>query len=197
MLGTARRKFAAFAACAAVAAGIGVGGSLAIAGSTSGQPLTPNSPSLIANGHGIDAVAVSESGNNSTVGSTTTQTLLPGMQVRITVPTGHTAILIARFSAESACYGGDTAQPDWCIATIKVGNVEMRPQTGGDFAFDSTDNGSESAASWESHAMERWLQVGAGTYTVHVYGSTTKFGTAQPTFWTGERELTVESSLTS
>jgi hypothetical protein len=175
----------------ATAVAHGARGQVASSASSSG-----NHPSTVLTSTGIDQVVAAFDGSNSTVGSSSTPTVLPGMTAKITVPAGNTALLIARFSAESACSGDDAGQPDWCIATIKVGPAEMSPQTGTDFAFDSTDSGAESSASWESHAMERVRRVPAGTYTVRVYGSTEQFGTTQPTFWTGERVLTVESSLT-
>ncbi|MBV9487251.1 MAG: hypothetical protein JO246_14485 [Frankiaceae bacterium] len=184
-------------ACALTVAG---GGATALAHGQRGQVAQSASsgvhPATNVTGQGIDQVVVAYDGPNSTVGSAPTPAPLPGMTVQITVPSGFTALLIARFSAESACYGGDAGQPEWCTATIKANGVEMSPQTGSDFAFDSTDNGAESNASWESHAMERVRRVPAGTYTVRVFGLTTLFGTSQPTFWTGERVLTVESSLT-
>jgi len=141
---------------------------------------------------GPPTIKLVASPDNSTVGSGTTPSLLPGMTTSITVPEGQRALVIARFSAESACYGGDAESPEWCIATMKVGNANMLPDTGSDFAFDSTDNGSRTSFSWQSHAMERYRTVSAGTYNVKVLASTTQFGSAPPTFWTGERELTVE-----
>jgi hypothetical protein len=197
MLGTFRRKLAALAIVAVAAAGIAVGTSLAGGGGRGqvvggGSAAAPAVSDPVAGG--VFVVAVAQGPANSTVGSTATPTMLPGMSVQVTVPAGQTALLVARFSAESACYGDDAGQPDWCIATITVNGNPMFPNTGTDFAFDSTDSGNATSASWESHAMERWMKVGPGTYTVRVLGSVRQFGSTTPTFWTGERELTVEAS---
>ena len=59
--------------------------------------------------------------------------------------------VLARFTAESACFGGS----GWCSARILVDGVEADPVAGTDFAFDSTDSNRETSSSWESHSMER------------------------------------------
>jgi hypothetical protein len=112
------------------------------------------------------------------------------------VKTAGDTILDIRFSAESACYGGDVGSPEWCSVQILVDGVQAIPnncKNASDFAFDSTDNGNETNASWESHAMERWIRVAEGTHRVLVQGKATQFGSAPPTFWTGERNLTIET----
>src|SRR5439155_15338671 len=101
---------------------------------------------------------------------------LPGAAITVVVPTGQTALLVARYSGESACYGGTGAQ--WCTVRILVNGVEMDPVVGTDFAFDGTDNSTESFASWESHAMERTKKVGAGTYRLLVQWRTTSSTTS-------------------
>jgi hypothetical protein len=201
MLGTTRRKIVAALVAVGAIAAIAVGTSLAgggVGGQVVGGGASANAKPFAAPvGHGIDTVVVTQGPANSYAGSTPTPTVLPGMSVQITVPAGHTALLIARFSAESSCSGGDSGSTNWCVVTIRVDGNATQPATGADFAFDSTDNGNALSYGLESHAMERYIQVGAGTHTVHVLGSTTLNGAEQPTFWTGERELTVESSLTS
>ena len=52
---------------------------------------------------------------------------------------------------------------------ILVDGNEAAPASGNDFAFDSTDNNTETANSWESHTVERSVAgVGAGSHTVTV-----------------------------
>jgi hypothetical protein len=93
---------------------------------------------------------------------------IPGAETTITVPTGYTALIIARYAAESACVGGDYAS----VRILLDGN-EMAPVVGTDFAFDSSDSATETAGSWESHAMERFqADVGAGAHTVTAQVST-------------------------
>ncbi|MDP9300380.1 MAG: hypothetical protein M3P43_05720, partial [Actinomycetota bacterium] len=109
----------------------------------------------------ISAVKVATSAFNDTSTSTTTPTLVPGMSAKISVPVGRQALLMVRFSAETACYGGG-ANSNWCIAEVLVDGNEAAPGDGTDFALDSTDNGTESGGSWESHSMDRSIVVGAG-----------------------------------
>ena len=49
---------------------------------------------------------------------------------------------------------------------------EMAPVVSSDFAFDSTNAGRETSASWESHAVDRSLRLAGGangtTYTIQV-----------------------------
>jgi hypothetical protein len=143
----------------------------------------------------ISAVKVATSAYNDTSTSTTSLTLVPGMSAKISVPVGRQALLMVRFSAETACYGGGANQ-NWCIAEVLVDGNEAAPGDGTDFALDSTDNGTESGASWESHSMDRSIVVGAGKHTVQVVGSVTDFGaTGSQFFWTGERSMTVERAL--
>jgi hypothetical protein len=139
------------------------------------------------------AVAVSDD-NATTTGATYVN--LPGMALTLTTPADSKTLLDIRFSAESACYGGDAGSPDWCTVQIMVDGQKAMPNNCGnstDFAFDSTDNGAESSASWESHAMERLAFVAGGTHRITVQGAVVSFGSAAPIFWTGERNLTVES----
>jgi hypothetical protein len=83
----------------------------------------------------------------------------------VTVPSGTTRMLDARFTAESQCVGTS----GWCSVRIVVirgtSTVEMDPASGSDFAFDSAAGGDN----WEGHAIERTSRfLSAGTYTVRV-----------------------------
>jgi hypothetical protein len=143
----------------------------------------------------VSAVSVTASDFNDISNSSTTLSQLPGMKTTVHVPLGTSALLDIRFTAETACYGGGNSS-NWCIAEILVDGVEASPGDGGDYALDSTDNGTESAASWEGHAMEREIVVGAGKHVVTVVGGVTDFGgTRSQVFWTGERSLVAQRSL--
>lgn len=149
---------------------------------------------IVSTGKAVTRVVAATSDVNDTSASTTTLTQLPGMRVKITVPAGQRALLDARFSAETSCSGGGTDQ-NWCIAEILVDGVEAHPGDGSDFAIDSTNQGANTVANWQGHAMERLITVGAGTHIVTVVGSVTDFGaTGSQVFWTGERSLVVERS---
>jgi hypothetical protein len=151
--------------------------------------------STVTKARGITAVAVATSDFNDTSTSTTSAALLPGMSATIRVPAGRQALVMVRFSAETACYGGG-ATYNWCIVAVRVDGVEASPGDGADFALDSTDNGTESFASWESHSTDRSIVVGEGKHTVEVLGYVTDFtGSGTQTFWTGERSMTVERAL--
>jgi hypothetical protein len=147
-----------------------------------------------AKGGANSGIVIATSDDNAAM-SSTTYTALPGMTASFTTPKDTITLLDIRFSAESACYGGDAGQPDWCSVRIMVDGGQANPnncKNALDFAFDSSDNGSESAASWESHAMERFVSVPGGTHRVVVEGAIRQFGTNADIFWTGERNLTVE-----
>lgn len=113
---------------------------------------------------GTAAVAVATSKNGTTVSRTaiTTQDAAAtyGGSTFVTIGSasvygGAGSFIVANFSAEVACYNG----VGWCSARILVDGVEADPVAGLDFAFDSTDNGTESFLSWESHAMQRTRTV--------------------------------------
>lgn len=89
---------------------------------------------------------------------------VPSAAVTVTVPAGTSRLLTVRFNAESLCSGSG-----WCsvrVVYVTPGGavVELAPQSGTDFAFDSA------GGSWEAHAIERSSSgyLGAGNYTVHV-----------------------------
>jgi hypothetical protein len=76
------------------------------------------------------------------------------------------SILLVTLTAESICWGGSGAGR--CSVRILADGVgELSPGFGNNFAFDSTNEGSETDHSWEGHAMQRSSNVlPPGTYTV-------------------------------
>jgi hypothetical protein len=92
--------------------------------------------------------------------------------VRVKVPHGQRALILARFSGESNCTGG--AVGNWCPVRILIGGNEAAPVSGSDFAFDSVDSSDDvtclpADCGWESHSMDRSRgPVGPGTYVVRV-----------------------------
>jgi hypothetical protein len=100
--------------------------------------------------------------------SSPTWVQVPGAQVEFTIPQGMDGTLLATFSSETLCTGAS----GFCRARIMVddpatgasGPVELGPDAGG-FAFDSTDGGSESIGSWESHSAQRVGDFGAASDT--------------------------------
>ena len=120
---------------------------------------------------------------------------VPGAAVSVSVPAGSTRLIMARFSAESSCSGGAGAQ--YCSVRIVAVNVdngavtELSPQSGLDFAFDSTDLASETFASWEGHSMDRSERLDAGNYRIVVQRAVTN---AAVTFRLDDYSLTVEQA---
>ncbi len=119
---------------------------------------------------------------NSTDAASTTSTAfttLPGTFTFVSVPSSTTRLIVARFTAESYCSGGSAG--NWCTARIVVYNrstgaiTELFPQSSTDFAFDAVGTANDY---WESHAIERSIRLGAGTYYVYVQWRTTSTSTS-------------------
>jgi hypothetical protein len=97
---------------------------------------------------------------------------IPGASIEVLVQPGRTDLIMARYSAESACTGPDPEGEGYCSIQIVARNnatgviTELEPASGPNMAFDSTDGGTESIASWESHSMDRSLNLGEGSYTI-------------------------------
>lgn len=105
------------------------------------------------------------SSSNPTTTTSASFTPLSGASMPVVIQAGHTGLIVSTFSAESACYGGSSH----CSVRILVDGVEAFPAQGTDFAFDSSDGGTETSASSEGHAMTRSTgTLVAGTYTVSV-----------------------------
>jgi hypothetical protein len=136
-------------------------------------------------------------GHVNSVTETTAQTTsstsfvdLPGATTSIGVPAGERALILVRFSGESACTQTG-AGSNWCSVRILVDTTEANPAAGLDFAFDSTNGGNETTGSWESHSMDRSLSVGPGLHTVKVQWAVTNASTV---FRLDDWTLTVERS---
>lgn len=101
-------------------------------------------------------------------------TNLPGALISVTVPAGTSRLITARFTAESRCTG---VAGRWCSVRVVVftpagGIIELNPQSGIDYAFDSV-----AADNWEGHALERSIRLPAGTYRVVVQRAVSVAGT--------------------
>jgi len=117
-------------------------------------------------------------------------------------------LINVRFTAESRCNEpGGVGEQNWCELKILIGSVEGFPQNAfnapSTFAFDSTDNGSESGSSWESHSTESHLCVRnprttTRTVPVYVLWKVTNSGADAdvPEFWLDDWSLTAERSDT-
>jgi hypothetical protein len=108
------------------------------------------------------------------------------------VPTGKTQLVNARFTAESNCTRAVPAAGGWCSTRIvaqRIGGatVELNPQAGTDYAFDSVGTDQH-----EGHAMERSIRLGAGTYVIRVQRAVTNNAIS---FRLDDWHLAVESSV--
>jgi len=113
--------------------------------------LALTSAPVVVSGDGVTGVKVVRNDEPVTTKSTSCSAV-QASRTTIQVPDGTNALILARFTGESVCYGG--AANNWCTARIMVGGNQAQP-SGDDVAFDSTDNGAESRHSWESHSIER------------------------------------------
>lgn len=146
---------------------------------------------------GAETYAVVTRDDAASTASSTSFVPIPGATAPVSVTDGSDLIM-ARFSAESACYN-NTANTSghWCSVRLMLQNrqtgalSELYPRSGLDFAFDSTNAGAEGAASWESRSMDRSARIGNGSYYVLVQEATTS---SQVTFRLDDWSLTVEKS---
>jgi hypothetical protein len=114
-----------------------------------------------------------------------------GMTTKITVPTGKKALLVSRFSAETACEGTNGAE---CSIRILVDGHEAAPATDKLFAFSTVDPAAPATFMLQSNSMDRASEVGSGQHTVQVQEAVTD-DSGNTIFWLGERSLTVESAI--
>jgi len=132
---------------------------LVLAGGTAFALFTSDS------GGAIDSVMIDRSDSITTTGSTS-YVRIPSASHRVIIPSGG-RLVMARFSAESWCFGG----PAWCsiriVAYPELGDTTMRELLSRqafplDFRFDSTfDGGGE-----ESYSMDRSLRLETGSYVI-------------------------------
>jgi len=148
-----------------VVASLLAGGTAAPQSAEPEEAVVPQVPILTAGGS-VDRVAVltetaaniyTPGGANPPPGTFVT---LPGAVINTDVPPNSTRLFVVQFSAESACYSPGSVGGNFCQVRILIGGVEGNPVAGPDFAFDSTDLGDDTGASWESHAMQRSRRIG-------------------------------------
>ena len=101
---------------------------------------------------------------------------LTDLTVDVTLPVD--GYIIARFGAESTCFGADV----YCTVRILANGVSMQPDDGGN-AFDGTDNNTETNESYASLSIERYrgtyeFPIAAGTYTITVQAALSSGSTA-------------------
>jgi hypothetical protein len=116
---------------------------------------------------GSEIQILNRSDNVPSLTSSTTYSDVPGATVVTAVPSGTSQLITARFAAESSCtravlpvLGGQCSTR---IVAQQIGGatVELSPQAGIDYAFDSVGTDQQ-----EGHAMERSRRLGPGTYVI-------------------------------
>lgn len=113
---------------------------------------------------------------------------------------GQGTLVNVRFSAESQCSGGGS-DAGWCGLRVLIDGVEASPGNNADYAFDSTNSGSNGTASWEGHSMDRHRCVrNDGTPRIvpvqvqwRVFSS--DGDTSAPEFRLDDWSLTIESAV--
>jgi hypothetical protein len=144
----------------------------------------------------VYAVLVASGGNGVETNSSR-YTDFPGASIVVSVPPGQTELLIARFSAETTCYGAPVSEGFYhCLARIVVDGAEMDPESG-DFDLDASGLNPvyEADSGREGHSMERsYCCVGEGTHTVKVQWLTyySEDNNTAGTFAADDWHLTVE-----
>lgn len=127
---------------------------------------------------------------------------LPGASTVVFVPPQTNVLIDVNFDAETRCSGGEQGQ-NWCEARILINGVEGSPQAStyppDTFALDSTDGGTETIASWESHAFSRHYCLrnprnAPLTVKVNVQWKVTDFTPVAPEFWIDDSSLVVQMS---
>jgi hypothetical protein len=147
-------------------------------------------------GGSIERVVIAR-GNDASSSIATSFVDIPGASVQVFVPSGTSRLIMARYSAESVCSGGSSDA--FCSVKIVARNsttgadTELKPANDGGFAFDSTDVGRETSASWESHSVDRSDRLGAGSYTIRAQRASISKGAA-PTFRLDDWSFTVEQA---
>ena len=141
-----------------------------------------------------DDLAVAAGDNSS---STSSPTFIPlaTAEATVEIPAGAQGYILATFTAESVCSGAS----GYCRVRLMIDAngddtfTEMLPAEGADYAFDSTDAGSETSSSWESRSIQRYATVGRGcTCTVRVERSVSSVAVV---FDTDDWLLTVQTDL--
>jgi hypothetical protein len=117
---------------------------------------------------------------------------IPAGSAAVAIGPGRTALINARFFAESRCTG---QAGSWCSVRILMFGIPAEPNQadGSDYAFDSA-----AADFWEGHAMERHFCIrNASTTETRVVPVVVQWRSAGPgvaTFRLDETSLTVERS---
>ncbi|HEX9377172.1 MAG TPA: hypothetical protein VGB19_13150 [Actinomycetota bacterium] len=143
---------------ALVAVGIG----LFIAGAVTATAIAGTGRSTVSGG-AVERVGAARGSTPTNTSSTAFQDVT-GASVKITVPDGQHAILVARFTTQEDCNVGDGSPSGSCLARIAVNGHEMQPATGGT-VIDTVSAGH--GAGIRSAALDRSSAVlGPGTYSV-------------------------------
>jgi hypothetical protein len=155
------RRLGLVLAAAALAGALAGGGAvLAQSDDTQNAAVEPAAP-VPASGGAIDQVRLVTENVQAVLTPPVANTFanVPGAATTMPIPPNTTRLIIAQFTAESACYGGPAGSSPWCSVRILIGGAEGNPVAGVDFAFDSSDSLDEGVPSWESHTVTRSLRV--------------------------------------
>jgi hypothetical protein len=151
-------------------------------------PQGPAGPAGPAGQAPVGGVVASKTVTGSAASSTAAAAFvdLPGGSTTVDIATGQTGQVVVTFSGESVCYGGT----GWCTLRILIDGSELAPSVGTNFAFDSTDNNTETSSSWESHAIQRVsATLASGSHTVQVQWGVSGVATFELDDWALNAQL--------
>jgi hypothetical protein len=166
-----RWRLAHLAASAALVASLASGGP---ALAQTGEPAQADAPGIethtAGSGGAISAVRiVSDAGTPVVMTATAFANFPATASTTVPVPPGQSRLIIATFTAESACSSPTLTTAGWCSMRILIDGVEGAPVAGTDFAFNTHELADEGPNSWESLSMTRWRRVtNTSTVTLNV-----------------------------
>ena len=120
---------------------------------------------LTADAGGAEVRVDKRTNNLPSTTRSTTFVDLPGANAVVSVPANQSRLYDVPFFAESRCAGPNGG--GWCSVRIIAtnlatgGSIELNPQAGLDYAFDS-DMGGAADDIWEGHGMERSRRLPGG-----------------------------------
>jgi hypothetical protein len=157
-----------------VAAGVTAATAAAVF-SDDGQPGQDGPRVLMAYAGGQQLRVDKRTQNVATQTSSTVYVDLPGANLNVNVPANQSRLFDVTFFAESYCSGPEGG---FCSVTIIAPNVatnvsvELKPQAGLDYAFDSDMEPGGTHDFWEGNGMERSARLPGGpngtTYKIRV-----------------------------
>src|SRR5438552_3682809 len=121
-------------------------------------------------GGAVEAVRIADL--QGTTQATSSTSLVPLGSTKISVPAGHTDLVVARFDAQTLCSGAPATN---CLVQLRAGHAVMLPDAATAAVFVSAP------ANLEAHSIQRYLCLSGGasgqTYSISAYYAVTDVNT--------------------